>query len=54
MLMDVFNVMVNNSFKEIFYEEKKINILTTFFISHKSGVKTFLNWIVNHFPKGTC
>ena len=27
--------------------EKKINILTAFFISHKNDVKTFLKWIVN-------
>ena len=35
-------------------KEKKINVLIVFFISHKSGVKTFLKWIVNHCPKGTC
>ena len=45
--MDILRVMVNNSFKENFYEEKKINVLIVFFISHKSGVKTFLKWIVN-------
>ena len=34
---------VNNLFKESFIrKEKKINILTAFFISHKSGVKNFL------------
>ena len=34
---------VNNLFKESFMrKEKKINILTAFFISHKSGVKNFL------------
>ena len=27
--------------------EKKINILTAFFISHKSDIKTFLKWIIN-------
>ena len=46
MLMNAFRVMVNNKFKEIFYEKRKkkkaINVLTVFFISHKSGVKTFL------------
>ena len=38
-------VLVNNPIKESFYRKKKkktINILTTFFISHKSDVKTFL------------
>ena len=50
----LIRVLVNNLFKEKFYEKKKINVLIAFFISHKSGVKIFLNWIVNHFPKGTC
>ena len=55
MLTDALKVMINNPFKEIFYGGKKkaINILIVFFISHKSGVKTFLKWIVNHYPKGT-
>ena len=38
-------VLVNNPIKESFYrkiKKKTINILTTFFISHKSDVKTFL------------
>ena len=48
MLMDVFRVMINNSFKESFYREKKINILITFFIS----VKTFLKLIINYCSKG--
>ena len=41
--------MVNNSFKENFYEKRKktINVLIAFFISHKSDVKTFLKWILN-------
>ena len=34
-------------------EKKVINILTVFFISHKSGIKTFLKWIINECPKGT-
>ena len=34
-------------------KKKAINILTIFFISHKSDVKTFLKWIVNHYPKST-
>ena len=35
-------------------EKKTINILITFFISHKSGIKIFLKWIVNQYSKGTC
>ena len=54
MLMNVLRALVNNPFKESFYRKKKtINILTAFFISHKSGVKTFLKWIVNQCPKST-
>ena len=34
-------------------KKKVINILTAFFISHKSGIKTFLKWIINEYPKGT-
>jgi len=34
-------------------EKKAINILTTFFISHKSDIKTFFNWILNQCPKDT-
>ena len=32
--------------------KKTINFITVFFISHKSGVKTFLKQIVNNCPKG--
>ena len=54
MLTNVFRTLVNNPFKESFYGKKKtINILIVFFISHKSSVKTFLKWIVNHCSKGT-
>ena len=36
MLTNVFSAMVKNSFKESFYEKKKIpNVLTAFFISYK-------------------
>ena len=43
MLTGVLKAVVNNPFKKSFYGKKKtINVLTTFFISHKSGVKTFL------------
>ena len=49
-------VLVNNLFKENFYKKRKkiINILIVFFISHKSGVKIFLKWIINQCPKSTC
>ena len=42
--MNTLKVLVNNPFKESFYRKKKktINILTVFFIFHKSDVKTFL------------
>ena len=44
--------------KKKFYEKSKkkkktINILTVFFIFHKSNVKIFLKWIVNQYPKST-
>ena len=44
MLTSILRTMVKNSVKENFYEKRKkiINILTIFFISHKSDVKTFL------------
>ena len=42
-LTNVLMVLFNNSFKENFYEKKKIiNILTAFLISDKRSVKTFL------------
>ena len=41
MLMNALRKLVNTPFKESFYG-KKINILTVFFISHKSDVKIFL------------
>ena len=52
MLIDALKAIVNNLFKESFYEKRKkkktINVLTVFFIFHESGVKTFLKWIINH------
>ena len=45
MLMNALRALVNNPFKESFYGKRKnktINVLTTFFIFHKSCVKTFL------------
>ena len=44
MLTDALRAMVNNQFRESLYgkRKKKFNILTTFFISYKNGVKNFL------------
>ena len=57
MLTNVLRVLVNNLFKDSFYNKKRkkktINILIAFFISHKNGVKTFLKWIINQCLKGT-
>ena len=45
MLTNVLRALVNNSFKESFYRKmkKKKMFWQFFFISYKSGVKTFLN-----------
>ena len=55
MLTNALRALVSNLVKESFYGEKEetINVLTVFFIYHKSYVKTFLKWIVNEYPKGT-
>ena len=55
MLTSTLKALVKNLVKEIFYGKRKktINILTVFFISYKSNVKTFFNWILNQCPKGT-
>ena len=47
--MSVLMILVKNPIKKSFYGKikKTINILITFFISHKSDVKTFSNWILN-------
>ena len=52
MLTSVLKVLIKNPIKENFYEKRKkaINILTAFFISHKSDVKIFLKWIFNECP----
>ena len=49
MLMRALRVLVKNPIDESFYEKRKkmINILTVFFIFHKSDAKTFLKWILN-------
>ena len=58
MLTSVLRALVNNHFKESFYgkwkKKKNNNILKVFFISHKSGIKTFLKWIINECSKSTC
>ena len=33
-------------------KKKAINVLTAFFISIKNGIKSFLKWICNRYPKG--
>ena len=46
MLLSALRALVKNPVKENFYrkikKKKTINVLTAFFISHKSDVKTFL------------
>ena len=46
-LMSALRALIKNLIKENFYgkRKKKINILIAFFISHKSDIKTFFNWI---------
>ena len=55
MLTNALKALVNNLVKESFYGEKNktINILTDFFISHKSYVKTFIKWIIKNYVKGS-
>ena len=56
MLTDAIKALVNNLFKENFYEKRKkkkqLMFWQFFFISHKSDVKTFLKWIVNCMASG--
>ena len=43
MLTNALKTLVKNLVKENFYKKKKkINVLTAFFISHKSDIKIFL------------
>ena len=53
-LTDTLREIVNNLFKENFYGKKKktINILTTFFISHKNVSKKFfkMNYYIKNAP----
>ena len=49
-ITNALRALVNNPFKKSFYEKRKkktINVLTVFFTSHKSGIKTFLKWIID-------
>ena len=51
MLTNAFKVLVNNPFKESFYRKRKkkaINVLTTFFIFHKSSIKIFLKGLLTN------
>ena len=52
MLTSALRALIKNPVKESFYGKKKktINILTVFFIFHKSDVKIFLKWILNKCP----
>ena len=55
-LPNALKVMVNNQFKENFYEKRKkraINVLIVFFIFYKNNIKIFLKLIVNHGSKDT-
>ena len=45
---------LGNIYKNFLWKKKKKIILTTFYISHKSGTKTFLNWSINKCSKHTC
>ena len=54
--MSALKTLVKNPVKKSFYGKRKkktINILTVFFIFHKSDIKIFLKWTVNEYPKGT-
>ena len=35
----------------LWQNDKEINFLTAFYIFHESGVKTFLKWFNNNYPK---
>ena len=57
MLTSALKALIKNPVKKNFYgkikKKKVINVLTAFFISHKSDIKTFFNWILNLYLKGT-
>ena len=54
MLINTLKIIVNNPFKKSFYKKRKkkvINVLTVFSIFYENGIKIFLKWIINHYPK---
>ena len=52
MLTSTLRTLIKNPVKESFYGKKIIiNVLTVFFIPHKSDVKTFIKLIVNECPR---
>ena len=51
MLTSALRTLIKNPVKKSFYGKKKINVFIVFFISHKSDVKTFFNWILNQYFK---
>ena len=56
MLTDALGQWLTIHIKKVFIgkDKKTINVLTAFFIFHKSSVKTFLKLIVSHYSKGNC
>ena len=52
MLTNALRSLVYELFQETFYEEKKLIVFTAFYISHESGVETFIKWFVNNCTKG--
>ena len=48
--MSVLRTLVKKLKKVFMGKKKTINVLTAFFISHKSDVKTILKWIINQCP----
>ena len=54
MLTNALRSLVYELFQETFYKEKKkkIIVFTAFYISHESGVETFIKWFVNNCTKG--
>ena len=55
MLTSALRYWLRIQLKKIFIGEEKytINVLSVFFIYHKSDVKTFFNWILNQCSKDT-
>ena len=52
MLINIFRIIVNNSFKKKFIRKKKvINVLTVISIFYKNDIKIFLKLIINHYLK---